>query len=290
MLHLAPNGYAMQYPMVHPQAGQFPHVVYTQVPLENPSYTVNDAPEPTKESCKKSWCKRSDQSGCCWKDDGRAFGSFTHFLVSAFLGTVAPLFSLMIVFGFETSKLARTGALFGTANFFLIVAASIVAVVNHLIFSKTEYITHHDVKNAHIAAGVSLILGLIIVVIAIRSWKRFLFHYRTRETKKEHEVVDVISNVGSCKEYALSMLISVVFPIIGTAIVIIVRRRYLQGRFGALIGLGVYFVSQGIVQAFQAVPPFGIFVGLFLLELTAIHFKRAIICAEKTQSALPSTV
>jgi len=90
-------------------------------------------PEGEKKCFFQRLCKRWRNRKCARKcgavvDDGRALGNLNNFIAGLLFGTFSPFFSLLCVFGFETKKLTRTGALFGNANFFFLLAFSLIAL------------------------------------------------------------------------------------------------------------------------------------------------------------------
>jgi len=236
---------------------------------------VEEAPQhhgQTRYACRWRLCGRwrGHEGGCCWADDGRPLGNLTNFILGLVYGSVAPIFSLITVYGFESSKLTRTGTIFGNANFFLLLAASIVA-----------YVTHSNptcgLQKVHAVAP--LVVGLIFLLAAHKSLKWFLWVYRTRQNKTESEDVKVVSKPGWCCAFVTAFLASLFFSIIGVIAVLIVRRRYLRSRFGAFVGFGFGLVVAGTTLAFYGVPPILLAIGLFLIQISAAHFKRAIVSA-----------
>jgi len=208
--------------------------------------------------------------GCCWKDDGRPLGNLTNFIQGVLFGTFAPLFGLLAVFGFETSKLARTGVLFGTANFLLIFASAMAA-----------FGFHHCPKS-RLFALIPFFIGLIFLIAAKKSFRWFLYVYRTRENKTESEEVKTFAGPGKCCGFILALLASLLFSLLGTFVALIAGRRSLRARFGAFIGLGISLVGKGIylsVRQFHFGPGV-ILLGLLLMQISAAHFKRAIASAQ----------
>jgi len=264
-----PTGYPMQPIFYVPQAS--PYV--TPINEEQEKLVTSENQE-NMGGCRRRWFCRRRSDGCCGKDDGRAFGSFSHFITTLTVGTIAPVLSLLLVFGMETSKLARVGVVFGTANSFLIAAACIFAWIRH---HGQEY------QQSHVHLLVPLILGLVLLLIAVKCWKRTLYHYRNRQNKSEDELVKVISLPGTCCQYAVTFLVSLLIPLLGVVICLIARRRYLFGRYGALSGFGAFLVIAGIVGTFHGIPPISLVAGLFVMQLSLVHFGRTIACAQATQ-------
>jgi len=220
--------------------------------------------------CGRNWQNVDSQGGCGWKDDGRQLGNLTNFMQGLVFGAVAPILSLIGVFGFETSKLTRTGALFGNANFFLLFAAGLVSSV----------IRHGLNPHIKLYALIPLFLGIIFVMVSKCSFRRFLYVYRTRTNKTESEEVKVVSEAGKCCSFLTGFLASLFFSLLGASIVLIARRRNLRARFGAFAGLGVSLIIGGVVLLFvKGIPPVLIGMGLFLIQISAVHFKRAIASA-----------
>jgi len=223
---------------------------------------------------RRSWCSRRS-GGCCIRDDGRPFGTYQNFVQGLFFGTVSPLFSVLMMFGMETSKLSRVGTLFGTANNFLMLSSAML------------WWSHHHPEHFHFWGYVFLkIVGIIFLVIAVMSFRRFLYIYRIRQEKTPEEKVKVISQIGCRKEFLITFFVSLFFPVIGTFIGLIARRNYLYGRYGALSGFGCFLLVVGILCSFTAHIPVPLFIGLFIVEFALVHFRRAIICAEISQDAI----
>jgi len=243
-------------------AGEQPPVYFMQQPLEETQKLTMDV-EGQPEGCRKNWgCKRKSWK-CCWKDDGRPLGSQTDFMVNLFFGTAFPIFSLLITFGMETSKLSRVGILFGHANFFLVTAA--VALSGHHSCTIVLLLT---------------LFGFLWLAISFKNWCRFIWTFYSRIDKKEEEMVRTISQAGCCFQFWTGLLASLVLPVIGTAIVLIARRNYLRSRYGALFGLSLHFIVCGIVASVKGFPPVFLLLGLIIAQSSAVHFRRAIICAE----------
>jgi len=272
------NAVPPQYP--YPQyvpAGNVQPVMYVPQPVQfsSPiaSVPINDSE--MESLVQKQWgCKRR-WGGCCWKDDGRPLGTFQNFVVSVIFGTLSPVLSILVMYGMETSKLSRSGVIFGTANSFFVLASILLFFSRH---NPGEISTFHIV--------IPFLLGLIILLVSIRFFRHFLYIYATRQNKTEEELVRVISQVGSCKEFLATFFLSLFIPVIGAAISIIVRRRYLYGRYGALSGLGLFLILVGVWCAFMGHPPITLCIGLLLMEFSFVHFRRAIICAQANQGAV----
>jgi len=216
--------------------------------------------------CRRSgWCKKG---GCCWKDDGRALGNTTDFSTNLLFGSLFPVFSLLVTFGMETSKLARIGVTFGQLNFFVLFLAGI----HHAV------LTGHEIP--HSAFIASIIFSVIFFIASIKSWCRFSWIYRTRPNKTEDEKVKGISISGRCFHFWIGFLVSFFFGFLGAGIVLIARRNVLRARYGALFGLAVSFIVIGILMAVKGFPAVLLALGLFLAEISIVHFRRAIITAD----------
>jgi len=254
------------------QVFYIPQYATVQTELETPL---------VEKSCQRSggWggCKRWN-NGCCSKDDGRSFGTFQNFVFGVVFGTCAPLLSIIMTFGMETSKLSRIGSLFGTSNSFFLLATILIAWN-----ARCEM---HKVAPIHVI--VPAILGLIFLVIALKSFRKFLYFYKTRETKAEEEKVKVISEAGSCCEFAITFFVSLLLPVLGALASIIIRRKYLYGRYGALSGLGFCLIFLGIACSFHGVYPVVLAVGLLMVQTSLVHFRRALVCVEIAQIPLTS--
>jgi hypothetical protein len=119
-------------------------------------------------------------------------------------------------------------------------------------------------------------LGMVFLFLATRSLSRFMVIYKMRENKAEADMVKSVSNAGTLRGFFLSMIVSLLWPMVGTALVILVRRKHLADRYGAIHGLAVFFVCSGIVLALHGVPPIFLLKGMVLSQIAAVHFKRAI--------------
>lgn len=353
----------------------------------------------------KRFCKRWRKGKCCKNkavvDDGRALGNLYNFIVGVLFGTFAPFFSLVCVYGFESKKLTRTGALFGSANFFILLAACLIAFGaaphgprhghglgmyhfaplsfnNHTntdpVRNSTDLIepslpllgrpgeegpvghkedndnddendddkNEKDISKKHVngeekeheeeknrkhktgkdkngkhkkgnhskfgeenhrksgkghrrfkkcrmfkfAVGGSFIVGLLFLVAAIKSFRGFMSIYRVRENKPECDNVRAVSDAGSCRGFFFGMIASLLWPLIATALVIVIRRKDLSSRYGAIHGLGVFFIIIGSIMAFHGVPPIALFKGLLLCQISAVHFKRAIASANSLEGKI----
>lgn len=221
----------------------------------------------------RTWGNKRNE-GCGWTDDGRPLGSFQDFIVSVVFGTISPVLAIVMMYGMETSKLSRLGAIFGTANSFILLSAILTSYAQH----------YKNVEARHIQTIVPLILGLIALVIALKCWRRFLYIYRRRENKTEQERVRVISQIGSCGDFAASFFVSLLLPVFGALISVIIKRKSLLGRYGALSGFGFFLIILGTGMTFKGVPPVPLVAGIFIMEFTLVHFRRALVCAETTQN------
>jgi len=278
------QNFAMQFPMMPAGNGQ-QQMFYIPQPGQFVPMPINEDTESLVQ--KNEDCQRRGWGGCrrwrgckregnvCWKDDGRPLGTFQNFVVSVFFGTIAPLLSIIMTFGMETSKLSRLGVFFGTANSFFLLSTGLVAWM--------VKVKHHS-STVHLI--VPTIIGLIFLVIALKSFRRFLYFYRTRETKAEEEKVRVISQAGSCCEFAVTFFVSLVLPVFGAFISIIVRRNSLYGRYGALSGFGLGLIIFGVAASFHGMYPVLLAVGLFIMEFSLVHFRRALICVETTHTSV----
>jgi len=185
-----------------------------------------------------------------------------------------PVISLLAIFGMETSKLSRIGVLYGHANILFTAALAAITMAIH----------HHDghfLKKIFLPTALGL--ALIFLICAKKSWRRFLYVYQTRTNKKESELVPTISEVGTRKQFIIAAIISVFFPIIGTLIMLIARRNFLKSRFGSLCGFGVHVLVCGIYVSMRRQPHVLVvsFLALMFLQIITVHFRRAILCAEK---------
>jgi len=170
----------------------------------------------------------------------------------------------------ETSKLSRVGVLFGHANFFFTGAAAALAIARH----------NHDGHFLKVVLPVTLVLASIFLISAIKSWKRFSRIYRERSNKRDSELVHSITPAGTRKQFIIAYLVSFFIPIIGTAIMLIVRRKFLKSRYAALHALAIHVIIAGIHAAAKGFPPVAVLLGLIMVQTLVVHFRRAIICAE----------
>jgi len=250
------------------QAGQIPFF-YVPQQTSNPFESMDAQSEEngckrTGWGCRRSgWCKKG---GCSWKDDGRSLGTTTDFIANLIFGSLFPIFSLLVTLGMETSKLARIGVIFGQFNFFVLV----LAAMRHI---AQEHEIHHILF-------IFPILSVIFFILSIKSWCRFSWIYRTRPNRTEDEKVKGISISGSCHHFWIGFLASFFLSLIGTAIVLIARRNVLRARYGALLGMASSFIAIGIFMAVQGLPAIPLTLGLFLAEISIVHFRRAIITAD----------
>jgi len=234
-----------------------------QAAEQNVAVPVAQIPAQPREGCKWSFWRRGgynrldaeNGNRCCYKDDGRPLGDLNSFMKGLAFGTIAPIFSLLCTHGFETSKLTRLGSLFGNANFFLALALFAARIVGFFAF-------------------VPLIISFILLFIAKRSFWWFMSVYAKRD---ESEKMKVVSEVGSCKHFALGLVASLLFCFLGAAIALIAGRRYLKARHGVFIGLGINFVISSLFffHGFAVM-----IAGLSLIQITTVHFRRAISSAQ----------
>jgi hypothetical protein len=181
----------------------------------------------------------------------------------------------MTAYGFETSKLTRTGVLFGTANFFFMLASGMVAAM-----------VHHSCHSRKIFALIPLFFGLIFLIAAKKSFRSFLYLYKSRTNKTESEEVKTIALSGKRCGFISALVVSFLFSIVGCIVALIAGRKSLRARFGAFVGLGAALVAGGVFLAFHGVPPVLVFLGLLLIQISAAHFKRAIASAEAKEGVV----
>jgi len=211
--------------------------------------------------------KLGGSSGCCMKDDGRPLGNLTSFTFGVLSGTVLPFLSLMFVYGFESNRLARTGALYGHANFFILLA----------IFS---------LRHIGLLALLPFLIGLLFLVISRKSFTRFMFAYNTRQNKTADEEVVTVSQIGTPCKFVLAFLAALLLPIVGAPIALIAGRKLLRSRCGAIAGLSVQLMVFGIIHIVHGLPPALFLFGLILVEISSVHFRRAIASAEQKEGAV----
>jgi len=192
-------------------------------------------------------------------------GTVTEFFWNLVFATFVPILAPLIVFSLETSQLARLGALYGTADFFLALAVG--------VFHLAPHMGHHH-PAGWIIAGVTLLIAIILFVSSCRKFWYHLWQYEQVVAKNKAEGMTVVSEVGRKCEFVVSFLLSFFLPILGTLIRIGCRRT-LQSRFGAMKGLAWFLIILGAVTL--AIPV--LIGGLFLLQVSKLHFQRAIISA-----------
>jgi len=250
-----------------PQQNVIPSSSFTATPMDSPFEQEWDG------KCRNKFWKCGKGRCCDYKDDGRELGSQTHFISSLVFGSLFPFVSLLAIFGMETSKLSRIGVLYGHANILFTAALAAITIAVH----------HHNGHFLKIVLPITLVLAIIFLICAKKSFRRFLMVYKSRTNKKESELVPTISEVGTRRQFIIAAIISFILPVIGTLIMLIARRRYLKSRFGALFGFGLSGVICAIRIAIKRAPHVLIVVlfGLMFLQILCVHFRRAILCAEK---------
>jgi len=285
------------------------------------------------------------------KDDGRPLGDLTSFIHGLFFGMIAPVFSVMAAYGFESKRLSRTGVLLGNANFFLILAILILSGGHHfsgmhgrphpsggngtdilpLNFNpnatdapilpptdapnplptdapnplpepadaphRPEHGEHdgregdnkmregregnHKGGKKFIAlfSIPAFVLALVFFIAGKKSERAVVSAYRSRgDNKTEEETVKVFSEAGTCRKFIVGFIVSFLFSIFGTVLVLIFGRKYLRSRYGAFFGLAVHMIISGIFMSAHGAP-FSLLAGLILAQITSVHFKRAIASA-----------
>jgi len=280
------------------------------------------APQPERCRYRRGCCfwRKYDRLECAVQDDGRPLGNLTSFIQGLVFGTFAPFLSLVTAFGFETSKLLRTGVIYGTANCFLILGAFLASHHNGPRRNFPHFQPSIPLEQANdtmsfkaaaanptmnsappipmaqeeherpcfghilIPALILFVLGLITFCIARRSFRRVLAVFATRQNKTDSEQVKVISEVGSCRHFVIGFLASFFFSFIGAALAIILGQKYLKTRYGAINGMAVHMIISGVILLILGVPPAPLLAGLFLIEISCVHFKRAIISAQGPQA------
>jgi len=287
------SSFALQYPVMQagnnmlpqpmfyiPKALQFttPPVIINETEIESLVENQSGACERKNwGGCRQSWGFKRNEN-CGWIDDGRQLGSFQNFVVSVIFGTISPVLSVILMFGMETSKLSRLGAIFGTANSLIMLPAIITAYMVHM---------NRHIENSRLV--IPLIIGIIALVFALKSWREFLYIYRRRENKTDEERVKVISQIGCHGEFAASFFVSLLLPVFGALICVIIKRKSIMGRYGALSGFGLCFIIMGTVMAFKGIPPVLLITGILLMEFSLVHFRRALVCAELAQNTPATT-
>jgi hypothetical protein len=166
------------------------------------------------------------------------------------------------------------GAIYGTADFFFALAVG--------LFHVASWRHHH--AGIWIASSVILLISIILFLSACRRFWYHLWQYEQVVAKNKAEATPVVSEVGKRCEYVVSFILSFIFPVIGTVIRIGCRRT-LQSRFGAINGLAWFLIVIGAVSAGI---PF-LVAGLFLLQVSKLHFQRAIISASAATAVNTAT-
>jgi len=92
-----------------------------------------------------------------------------------------------------------------------------------------------------------------------------------------------------CGEFAASFFVSLLLPVFGALISVIIKRKSLLGRYGALSGFGLCLIIMGTAMTFKGIPPILLIVGILMMEFTMVHFRRALVCAETAQNTPATT-
>lgn len=259
---------AYPYYPAAPAAGSAPTAPYflpqttNFVPLPTTPLNQSGCSTQTGGCRMSSWCSRwsgHGQGGCCNKVDPRPVGEFSHFLGGLALGTFFPIVGPILVGAMETSQLAGLGSFYGTLDILLVMSFA---------FLHAAPFTHHGL---YIAGGIFLFISLIMALVGCCKTRRVLRAYETAVTKDPIVALPVISEEGKRCQYVVSCLISFFLPVIGT-IPRVIFSRSLLSRFGSIKGLAWFFVVMGAWTGTPILLP-----GLFMIQISNIHFRRALI-------------
>jgi len=209
----------------------------------------------------KGWCRwRGGEGGCCNYVDPRPIGEFSHFLGGLVLGTFVPIVGPILIGAMETSQLAALGSFYGTVDLLFLISFG-------LFHMGAD---HHG---AYIAAGLFLLLSIILSFVGCCKTRRAMRAYETAVAKDPSIALPVISEEGKRCQYCVSAVLSFFLPIIAT-IPRVIFSRSLHSRFGSIKGLGWSFLVFGALTGTPVA-----LMGLYLIQVSNVHFRRALVCA-----------
>jgi len=198
-------------------------------------------------------------------------GTLTDFVACLFFGFFVPITGPIAIFLLESSQLAKLGILLGNANAMTWLVSLIVSAYSPWPSSDTLWFW---------ISLTLLIIAIILYTISIFLWRRYSKEYVNQQAGTVN--TKVLSPPGTILSFIFAMIISFFVPIIGPGAMIPFKE--LRPRFGAMFGMSCSFVCVGLATApalkldYVTGNAF-LFIGLPLLQITVVHFKRAIICS-----------
>jgi len=195
-------------------------------------------------------------------------GDFGAFLRGLLSGLFLPLVAALIVFAMETSTLARFGVTLGTGNAFLWLGAYFIILG---LFANASSLFIWSAIFFFAVAIATYIASWIV-------WKKYMLVYSSDAAEDVRLKVD--SRLGYKCNYWTSFVISLVLPVVGTALMLMTNRT-LYSRQGALMGLSYVFVVIGglcipLYSIGYLTGNLALILGLVLMQCTFVHFRRAI--------------
>jgi len=212
-------------------------------------------------------------------------GDFGNFLRMLLLGFFCPIIGAIFVFALETTHLSRYGVTLGTANAFLWFGTAFISL--DILFSRISENNQIFDRSGQILLWVAagfLICAIVLYLVSISIWKKFIFLYRS--DLAEDVRVKVSSPLGTkCQCYG-SFIISFFIPVLGSVLALIMSRS-LYSRKGALMGFATIFTLIGLTCVPTVIGYVtgnaALIIGVTLIECTYVHFKRAIASAESEE-------
>jgi len=196
-------------------------------------------------------------------------GTTGNFVAGLLFGTVFPVFSWILVWGMETTKLTRLGVLFGTADFFLICAMGAVKMFVHA--EEHRFII--------LGVGIALlVLSLILLIVGTKKSFCFLMSFESSGKK-----MIINSEVGARRSKCISFVLSFFFSFVGAGLRVVFSRS-LMSRFGTLKGFGFHLLVVGAVMPCNHLPV--ALLGLYIIQISNIHFRMALISAGESLASL----
>jgi len=241
----------------------------------------------------------------------RPFGQFSDFLFGLFFGTVAPFFSQLTTHAFETSRLTRIGTFFGSANVLLIGAWCIMglgfqAAVPREVPQDPTPPMMMDLHDPNVTVSVDidqtweeftnssydytpmwilLAIALFVLIVAFgflrkagQSFAVFLNDYQHAELES-HEAVTVTSELGSRRDYTISLIVTLFFPMIGGFLRLWLKPT-LKSKYGIMKGFALHFLLWAAFQPVLILP------ALIFYQIADVHFRRALVCAGEAAPAV----
>jgi len=210
----------------------------------------------------------------------RNIGDFGNFLRMLILGFFCPIIGGIIVFALETTHLAKYGVTIGTANSLLWFGTYFISL--GVVYHKWEFSSLLHSGQIFLWVAIALLIGSIVLYLFSYSlWKKLMILYRS--DMAEELRMKVSSPLGSKYQAVSAFGISVLLPILGSALVLFCSRT-LHSRKGALMGLASSVVLIGLACVPWSIGYVtgnaGLMAGIVLMQCTYVHFERAIASAE----------